>query len=490
MNKRIRRALFLLRQRISPQLLTFFLILIIGGITLFIRPIIGVADNGDYFRIMSSNDLYHLPVEEEDKILGYFNKDYGIYEYHNESETLLISTQSFFIKLALGINKIFYSNKIFDIRFLGGLLLFIHSIAGYLLVKVFTSYLKKERLKYLISLLYVVIFCDTGYISYFNSFYGEGVVVPTFLLSVGIILYIIRFNKINLLNIILFSCISLLFFGAKQQLAPIGILIAILILKVAFSTKDKIIRTGSIVLSIIFVVSAVFFYKSIKGDFDYINRFHAMNRGVLLYENDSEKILEYFGIEGSYSLLEGEIFYEETPSISPYDERLLENFYNKYSIGSIIKYYVTHPSAFKKVLDMGFSKAYEIRPEAMGNFEKMEGKEFGAKSNFFVLWSTLKKFIMPKGLLFAILYSGVYFVYSFKRYKKALNNLDNKSILIEDCFIYVYLAGLSQIFISVIGAGDADLSKHEFLFNLSFDLILINFIVQMIKNRGKEVNKG
>lgn len=147
MNKRIRRALFLLRQRISPQLLTFFLILIIGGITLFIRPIIGVADNGDYFRIMSSNDLYHLPVEEEDKILGYFNKDYGIYEYHNESETLLISTQSFFIKLALGINKIFYSNKIFDIRFLGGLLLFIHSIAGYLLVKVFTSYLKKRKIK-------------------------------------------------------------------------------------------------------------------------------------------------------------------------------------------------------------------------------------------------------------------------------------------------------------------------------------------------------
>ncbi|MFR3912201.1 MAG: hypothetical protein ACLTYB_13815 [Clostridium paraputrificum] len=100
MIKIIRRALFPLRQRISPQLLTFFLILIIGGITLFIRPIIGVADNGDYFRIMSSNNLYHLPIEE-DKILGYFNKDYGIYEYYNESETLLISTQSFFIKFAL-----------------------------------------------------------------------------------------------------------------------------------------------------------------------------------------------------------------------------------------------------------------------------------------------------------------------------------------------------------------------------------------------------
>ena len=72
MMKIIRRALFALRQRISLVIITFFLILIIGGITLFIRPIIGVADNGDYFRIMSSNDLYYLPIEEDDKILGIF----------------------------------------------------------------------------------------------------------------------------------------------------------------------------------------------------------------------------------------------------------------------------------------------------------------------------------------------------------------------------------------------------------------------------------
>ena len=486
MNKKIITTSFRLLKKISPQLLTFILILIIGSFTLFIRPVIGVADNGDYFRIMSSNDLYHLPIEEEDKILGYFNKDYGIFEYYNESETLLISTQSFFIKLALGINKIFYSNKIFDIRFLGGLLLFVHSIGGYLLVKVLTSYLKKESLKYLVSFLYVLIFCDTGYISYFNSFYGEGVVIPTFLLSIGIILYMIRFNKINIVNLILFSFSSFLFFGAKQQLAPIGILIAIVILNIAFSTKDRMIKIVSTVLSIIFVVSSLFFYKSIKGDFDYINRFHAMNRGALLYENNPEEILESFGIDGSFSLLEGEIFYEKIPSISPYDERLLENFYSKYSVGSLLKYYVTHPPAFKKVLEMGCKKAYEIRPEVMGNFEKIEGKEFGAKSNLFVLWSTFKKAILPKGLIFTILYSVIYFIFVFKRYRYAIFKKDKKSILIEHCFIYVYLAGLSQIFVSVIGAGDADLSKHVFLFNLSFDLMLINFIVQAIKNYGRE----
>ena len=55
--------------------------------------------------------------------------------------------------------------------------------------------------------------------------------------------------------------------------------------------------------------------------------------------------------------------------------------------------------------------------------------------------------------------------------------------------MYVYLAGLSQIFISVIGAGDADLSKHVFLFNLTFDFMLINFIVQMIKNSERKLTK-
>ena len=35
---------------------------------------------------------------------------------------------------------------------------------------------------------------------------------------------------------------------------------------------------------------------------------------------------------------------------------------------------------------------------------------------------------------------------------------------------FVLMMGLSQIAVSIIGAGDADLAKHIFLYNVSFDL--------------------
>lgn len=92
--------------KINYSMLSVILFLLISIITLFIPPIIGMADNGDYYRIISQNDLYHLPKENEDIFFGYFNKSYGIYKYNNELETTLISTQSTFIKLAIFIDKL------------------------------------------------------------------------------------------------------------------------------------------------------------------------------------------------------------------------------------------------------------------------------------------------------------------------------------------------------------------------------------------------
>ncbi|MNP81988.1 hypothetical protein D3C76_1804900 [compost metagenome] len=40
--------------------------------------------------------------------------------------------------------------------------------------------------------------------------------------------------------------------------------------------------------------------------------------------------------------------------------------------------------------------------------------------------------------------------------------------------------GLSGIFVSIVGAGDADLAKHEFLFTLTFDLILLLLLSDII----------
>ena len=45
--------------KVNFPILAVIFVFFIGSITLFIKPIIGVADNGDFFRIISQNDLHY-----------------------------------------------------------------------------------------------------------------------------------------------------------------------------------------------------------------------------------------------------------------------------------------------------------------------------------------------------------------------------------------------------------------------------------------------
>ena len=43
------------------------------------------------------------------------------------------------------------------------------------------------------------------------------------------------------------------------------------------------------------------------------------------------------------------------------------------------------------------------------------------------------------------------------------------------------LMGLSQIFVSLIGAGDADLAKHIFLYNAAYDLVNVILFAHIVR---------
>jgi len=470
-------------RNINYPILAFLVVIIIGFITLFCKPVIGMSDNGDFYRVISTNDVYELKLNDDDSYNGYFNKYYGIYRYNNDNEKNFISTQGIFIKVAICINQIFNKNYIFDIRFMSWMFLLAEAIGIYLIVKVLTNGIIKEKYKIIITLITILIFCDTAYLAYYNSFYGEALNISFFLLSIGILLYMIEFNIFNVFNILMFGISSFIFFGSKQQLAPVGILIAVVLLRIGFKRKEKLLKGLSLVLSVGFVISSILFYKAISGDFEYINMYHSMNRGILLYEDNPDEVMKYFNLDQQYSLLKETTFYDDITLVNLYDNKLIENYYKKFTTTKILSYYITHPRAFFKVLKISFDNAYSIRPNAMGNYEKSANKEFGTKSYFFALYSTVKQKILTGNLVVSLITIIMYVYNSLSRYIKAYKTKDYTMIFKEEAYFYIFLVGLSQIVISVIGAGDADLAKHVFMYNMSFDLILIYFIsIKLQKN--------
>ena len=143
------------------------------------------------------------------------------------------------------------------------------------------------------------------------------------------------------------------------------------------------------------------------------------------------------------------------------------------------------------MLKIAFDNGYSIRPNAMGNYEKSENKEFGAKSYFFALYSTVKEKVFTGNIVLSIIVIIGYCYSSAVRYIKARKINCDTMIFKEEAYFYIFLVGISQIIISVIGAGDADLAKHVFMYNMSFDLILIYFIsIKLQKHQVKIKSKN
>lgn len=476
-----------IKKNINYGLLAFILVIFICTLTLFVKPIVGMADDGDFFRIISQSNLYYLQGKNAQSFEGYFDKNYGIYKYNNENPQIIVSTQTIIVKLAVFIYKVINKDYIFDIRFLAFLYMIVYAIGAYLIVKVLTYDVKTNKFKFLITALFVFIFCDTGYIAYFNSFFGEAANLSFFLLSLGILLYMYKFKKYTILNLIMFFAVSLMFVGSKQQLSPVGILVAIVLFRLFMTNKEKKFRYISLAFIVTIMASSLYFYKSISGDFDYINRYYAMNRGVLLYEWQPDNMLKQFNINPQYSMLEGTVGFNKVPIVDPNGEKLKKEFYSNYSILSIIVFYLKNPRVLGKMINFGIVNGYSIRPKVLGNYEKSAGKPYRKQSNFFSLWSTIKDRFMPHNTFLTIVAFGIYLYFAIKRYLLAIKNDDEDTQLFEEAFLYVFLVGASQIVISVIGAGDGDLGKHVFMFNVSFDIMFLYSASLIIKNiDGKE----
>lgn len=67
------------QKHISPAAVATALAAIICAAILFIPPINGYADNGDFYRAMLSNGIYRLPTKDN-QYIGYVVTKFGIFK--------------------------------------------------------------------------------------------------------------------------------------------------------------------------------------------------------------------------------------------------------------------------------------------------------------------------------------------------------------------------------------------------------------------------
>jgi hypothetical protein len=474
MKEKIQTAGTLFQRHCSPAALATGVAALIVGILLFIPPVNGYADNGDFYRMMYHVGLYHR-LDQPYIMVDQMNLTYGIMQHFNENNAALFSSQPLFIRPAIWLNQLVFSRVVFDIRFQALIYYVLFLGTLYLVVRALTT--GRAIRQYVVALVCVFVFADSSYTLYFNSLFGESVMVITGMAVVAALLLLAKarpglekWRRGGLL--LLFTISAIVLITVKQQNAPLALsyLVMALGLLPLMTKRGKFVVGGSMAL---LLMTGVATYALITPEFQNINSYQSMTRGVLLLDKDPGKALKDNGINPQFALLRKSTYYQSYQSVNTRSQYMQKHFINRFDFMWILRFYMSHPETFGRILDLAAKDGQLTQVKAVSNYPARSGYPKQAQTHYFTGFSTLMGTFFPAKfafyVLFVVVFIGLYAAGAYVGFRRHQPWLIMKLAIV---------AGLSSIIIgvmiiSVVGDGDADLAKHLFMVAQSTDWLLL-----------------
>lgn len=472
-------------KKIPYQYFLFLIVFLFMCVLLLTKPFIGIADNGDFSRVIQplgfASDTYPR--------FFYAVKDFYITTLDNsqnlptvitniivppvENEHDYTTTHSIFIKFAMVINTFTHwilglDISSFDIRSLGIVYILIYSIGLTLFIS--KIHLSKPKLSIVTILLTLIMFCDIGYLVHFHSFFGEAAILVSLFLIAGLSVFLIHDDKERKIPLLLFFISCLLFIGAKVANAPVGILLALFSLSFLLIRKDKIII---IVGSVFILLFSILTFTKTPDWMKKMNNYNTVFYGVLKDSPSPEQDLIDMGIDMKYSSLKDSSPFSQIANYR--GDEITKEVYEKASHADVLLFYLTHPERFIEKLILAAENSVPLKPSYLNNFEKDEHIDSLSFTNRFSLWESLRKQAVGHAFIIILGYSIIYFsciAYSLASYVKCTNKEKKKLVRILANLLLLFTAA-GQFIIPIVGNGEADIQKHMFLFNICFDLMLL-----------------
>ncbi|BFH12002.1 hypothetical protein WJ0W_000245 [Paenibacillus melissococcoides] len=439
-------------------------------VILFIPPFIGVANNGDFERIVGSGGIAPLSDKftYEQKYFGY---SHSHYEYGPFSVNYW-SSQALFVFLA-GLLGRAWSSASFPLEAMGAIYAALLLAALFLIVRHACS--GQRWLQLTVALCLLFIFFDIAYVAYFQSFFGEPVSLIFLLLGSGTSFVLASRRKPSIGWLVLFFVSVLILSASKLQNAPIGLVFILFAFRLYRKRPERSWRSTVIAGSAsILAVSALVYAYAPQG-LKQINLYQTIFYGILKDSPHVKRDLAELGIPEKFAVLAGTNYFQKDVPIRQDDPELTEHVYSRLGHADVAAYYIRHPGRMIDKLEAASSQAAMIRPYYLGNYEQEAGKPRGALSYTYSVWSETKKDLLPQrfafNLVFFLLYIGVALrEYTRRRYGKH----------VVDAALVIGFVAIIAVAVPLVGDGEADLGKHLFLFNVSFDMMIIVSLVWVI----------
>lgn len=484
--KWLMKKLIYIKNNYIIQLIILLAIGIILLNTLFVYPIIGKCDNGDFGRLLLYGGLWDLSTTYE----GIYDRFVHLNYIISKSHMFIFFGKnwvsgSILLKLAVFISLLLhqFDNRLFNIRYLA----FVYSVIflwGIFLIVNFKRL--STLLKAAVGICIILFFTDTSYISYFNSFYGEAGTIVFFFLNIGTYLNLITKEKPLIRHFVYFFIASAGFLTSKAQELPLLVFMLIIYAGLFIYYKEKNYRKCIIIGSLLVTILCSASYISLTDRMNQNNIYQSVFLGVLRGSSSPEKDLEELGVDKKFMVFYGKSFYNRHSGHDPVGEEMLKEFYPKVSPLKILVFYIKHPSRLWQKIVESAEGAYAFKTPGPWNFAKGQYAPNKAVNTFRTnLVNNYSK--IHRNIFVFILFSLIYFTITLTYFIKNKNR-DLRLLILM--LLFILLSGASQLILPVIGSGHGDFGKHLFLLNFCYDIMVVIALVWLVHNISKIIRKN
>lgn len=423
---------------------------------LILPPVVGLADNGDFVKVIARFNLYarvHNTYQYIDTVYHFLPEKHWVSPFFSIEIPLVYP--------ALWLNSLVSKTGDFDLRCIG----VVHGALFLWALWLFAPLLGDARrwIRWTIYALVILVFCDVMYVNTLNSFYMDEPALLFLLLTVVFFLRVLKWRR-KFDAVALMLC-PFLMVSAKGQHALLGIWIAALF--VAASNALRPVRPVQWRAAGVCLIAAslLMLWKAQPADYTADAVYNVVFEEILPHSHNVSRTLADLGLEDAdRSHMNMKAF---LPGSGMDDPVFRARFIRTLSFGKLAVFYIRHPAVTYKTIRDGLSKAGA--QHAFGNFDTSTGYPPFTESQAFSVWSGIKRhFFNDRGprFLFAFLaLATVLGILAFRqRYELPKGALAAVVCLIGGAFTEMGLATLCD---------SMDLTRHCLIFFVLFDMIAL-----------------
>lgn len=454
-----------------------FAALVLMLFILFSGRTIGLSNNGDFQRIMDASSLqfdapdgafafdstYTITLTEP-SAAGNISKILFGAEGFSNYPSLQIPVVRVSVVLNLIVNKLTGSDmSVYRIEILG----LIHCVLyAAVLAFLFMQFsLKKRAFDILAKALTLIVLCDVGYLTYFNSFYGEGLQLIAFTFLAAMLVRLVL--TLPRLADAFLSALGCIVFGwSKFFNIPAACVFAVLLFGIMlYKTKRK----THAAIGIVTLLALVAIYLSIPSWMGYQTKFNAIFFGALKDAEPSacEQYLNELDLPPEFIEFRNTNYYVEGIAAALEKSGGEKNLLAVSNL-DIATFYLRHPDRLMNLMSLSLLNSDSIRPFYLSNFSNDDAPKL-TLSHRFSFWSDTRAALgfdtWPGFIGVILVFSVTVFILMLKSGRKWY----------EPLFVLLLLMGILVYFFIVpfISNGEGDLAKHLFASASLLDLMVL-----------------